>query len=102
MDDLFYDEHAELEITLRNRPHWKQPGKVHFVTWRLADSLAQAQLKQLDFDRREWVRRHGSKPIDALEPAARREYCRLFHERVERWLDAGAGSCVLRQPEARK
>lgn len=38
IEDLFFDPHAELEITERDQPHWKQPGKVHFVTWRQADS----------------------------------------------------------------
>jgi putative transposase len=102
MDDLLFDERFELDITYRNRPHWKQQGKIHFVTWRLADSLAQVQLEELERDRKAWLLQHGKKPIGSLEPLARREYYRLFHERVERWLDADAGSCVLRLPGPRK
>jgi len=30
-----------------------------------------------------------------------REHHRFFRARVEQWLDAGAGSCALRMPEAR-
>jgi len=101
-DDLFFDEHADLDITWRDRPHWKQVGKVHFVTWRLADSLAQAKLKELEGDRREWMKKYGDTDIHLLEPYLRRAYYRLFHERVELWLDAGAGSCVLGQPGPRK
>ncbi|MBL0128510.1 MAG: transposase [Flavobacteriales bacterium] len=101
-ENLFFNEHEELEITRRNRPHWKQEGKVHFVTWRLADSLPQVKLRELERDRKAWRARHGDKDVRTLDPSQRREYYRLFHERVERWLDAGAGSCVLRQPIPRE
>ncbi len=96
--DLFFDERAELDITLRHRPHWKQEGKVHFVTWRQADSLAKEKIEELKRDRQDWSERNRGKELAMLAPAQRREYYRLFHERVEHWIDAGAGSCVLRQP----
>lgn len=102
MDDLFFDDREEVRITRRNRPHWQQEGKIHFVTWRLADSLAQEQLTALEQGRAAWKRKHGSKPTSEMDPLALREYYRLFHERVERWLDAGAGSCVLRYEGPRK
>lgn len=104
MDDLdfFYDERAELDITNRNRPHWKQEDKIHFVTWRQADSLAQVQLDELKRDRKEWTERHKGKAFHHLSPEERRQYYDLFHDRVERWLDAGSGSCVLRLPGPRQ
>lgn len=102
MEDLFFDEHTELDITHRDRPHWKQAGKVHFVTWRLADSLPQAKLRELELDREAWLRKYGGADVRSLDPGVRREYYRLFHERVERWLDAGVGTCVLRQPGPKK
>ena len=101
-DDLFFDERVDLTITRRDRPHWKQEGKIHFVTWRLADSLPQVKLRELERDRMAWRLKHRDKPVRSLEPAERREYYRLFHERVERWLDAGVGSCVLGKPGPRK
>lgn len=101
-DDLFFDKYAELTITYRDRPHWKQEGKVHFVTWRLADSLPQVKLRELERDRKAWMTKHQGKELYTLDLPARREYYRLFHERVERWLDAGAGSCVLRKPGPRQ
>jgi REP element-mobilizing transposase RayT len=101
-NDLFFDKRAELTITYRNRPHWKQPGKVHFVTWRLADSLAKVQLAKLKEDREAWQRRYGSQDIITLPREAQREHYRLFRTRVEEWLDAGSGSCALRMPEARQ
>ena len=65
-NDLFFDKRAELMITYRKRPHWKQPGKVHFVTWRQADSLAKVQLEQLKKDRDAWNRQYGSQDIVTL------------------------------------
>lgn len=100
--DLFFDKRRELNITYRNRPHWKQPGKVHFVTWRQADSLAKAQLEQLKKDRDIWNRQYGSQDIVTLPRDVQREHYRLFRARVEQWLDAGSGSCALRIPEARQ
>lgn len=100
--DLFFNKRAELTITYRNRPHWKQPGKVHFVTWRQADSLAKAQLAQLKKDRDIWNRLYGSQDIVTLPRDVQREHYRLFRARVEQWLDAGSGSCALRIPEARQ
>lgn len=99
--DLFYDERADLVITSRNGPHWKQAGKIHFVTWRQADSLAKEKLGELQRDRKAWLERHKGKDLSSLTSFERRAYYRLFHERVERWLDAGAGSCVLRRPGPR-
>ncbi|MEO8066555.1 MAG: transposase [Flavobacteriales bacterium] len=94
--DLFFDETANLVTTQRNLPHWQQEGKVHFVTWRQADSLPQVKLDELRHDRAAWVGRFGDKEVKDLTSVQRREYYRLFHERVEVWLDAGSGSCALK------
>ncbi len=100
MDDIFFDKHAKLTITYRDRPHWKQPGKVHFVTWRMADSLPKARLDELARDRATWIARYGPQDISSLPEEAQRAYHRLFQQRVQNWLDAGAGSCALRIPAA--
>ena len=101
IDDLFFDRSADLTITHRKRPHWKQPGKVHFVTWRQADSLAQAHLEQLRRDQDAWSRTYGAQEVGVLSLEIRRMHHRLFRARVEQWLDAGAGSCALEHPAAR-
>ncbi|MGB3527341.1 MAG: transposase [Flavobacteriales bacterium] len=100
--DLFFDESSEVRITRRNLPHWNQEGKLYFVTWRLGDSLPQVVLAQLRADRAAWLRRYGNKPLSEMEYSIQREWYRLFDHRVQVWLDAGSGSCVLRRPEARK
>jgi len=93
---------AGVEITHRNLPHWKQDGKTYFVTFRLADSLPEGKRKQLQADRDAWLARYGNTSPRDLAPADRAEYYRLFHQRVEEWLDAGAGSCTLRDPAVAK
>jgi REP element-mobilizing transposase RayT len=101
-DDLFFEEHGDVDVTRRNLPHWKQEGKLYFVTWRLADSLSKEALAQLETDRAVWVRRHGHKPIHEMPSRMKEEWYTLFHRRIQRWLDAGYGSCVLRRPEAQR
>ena len=101
MDDIFFDKCSELTITYRDRPHWKQPGKVHFVTWRMADSIPKAYREELARDRAAWTAKYGMQDIITLPQEVQREHYRLFQQRVQRWLDAGAGSCALRAPAAR-
>ena len=64
--------------------------------------LAHVQLDELKRDRKEWTARYRGKDLHHLAPNERRKYYDLFHERVERWLDAGTGSCVLRMPDPRQ
>ncbi|HEY0977194.1 MAG TPA: transposase [Flavobacteriales bacterium] len=101
-NDLFFDENSELNITHRNLPHWKQGGKLYFITWRQADSLPQEQLQELRMERAAWLNRHGKKTVQDLPAPFRNEYPRIFHHRVQTWLDAGYGSCVLLRAEARE
>ena len=100
--DPFFDEHAEVNVTRRNLPHWNQDGKLYFVTWRLGDSLPQEHLAQLEVDRAAWVRKFGDRPVKEMSPGLKEEWYKLFHRRVQGWLDAGHGSCLLRRPEARR
>ena len=66
----FYSPLAETSATTGgNLPHWEQPGKTVFVTFRLADSIP-----------REKLLRWQENEI----------------EEKEKWLDTGYGECVLR------
>ncbi len=102
LSDLFFDPFKGLEITRRDRPHWKQAGTIHFVTWRMGDSLSQVQLRELETGRRLWRLKYGSTDIRTLDFATQRAYYKLFDARVHHWLDAGAGSCALRQAGPRQ
>jgi len=76
----------------RHLPHWRQDGATYFVTFRLHDSLPQDRLRELDGLRSEWERRNPPpRSDDVLEELARDIFLR-----VNRWLDQGMGSCVLK------
>jgi REP element-mobilizing transposase RayT len=87
-------EDKPLEVYMRHLPHWRQEGATYFVTFRLDDSLPKAKLDQLAAMRHEWERLHPSPwGRDALERLARQQA-----EYLEKWLDEGMGSCLLKEP----
>jgi REP element-mobilizing transposase RayT len=87
-------EDLPLDVYVRRLPHWRQVGATYFVTFRLADSLPQSKLDELAQVRRDWERDHPP-PRDKLMVEA---LSRLQAEHVERWLDLGMGSCILKEP----
>lgn len=66
-------------------PHYDEAGVFQMITYRLADSLPKDALAQLKEELE-------SLPEDARDTARR--------QRIESWLDAGHGSCVLLHAEA--
>jgi len=95
----FYDPTALLGFYKgANLPHWRQDGTVYFVTWRTADSIPAARVKQWLAEREKWLAAHPG----AWTPEIEREYFRLFPERWEAWLDESQGACELAQPEVRR
>jgi REP element-mobilizing transposase RayT len=99
---LFFDLDADVQVTHGNLPHWTQEGKLYFVTWRLADSLPQQLLEELSAERVAWARQNGNRTLSDLSPPEKDEWYRLFHHRVQDWLDSGQGSCVLRYSESQR
>ena len=89
-----FDFANDLAVRARNLPHWRQHGVTYFVTFRLADALPAERVKLLETERKCWERLH--KP--PYSPEERYERKRLFTQRVQRWLDAGHGRCLLRRP----
>jgi|SRR5690625_1875324 len=94
---FFFNPADEIEITRGNLPHWYQKGVYYFVTFRLADSIPKEKAAELKKDRENWLKTHKNR-ID-FSKADWAEYNRLFHDRVEEWLNNGYGSCVLRNPK---
>jgi len=78
-------------------PHLSQPEVIYFVTFRLADSLPAEVIRRWKDERASWLQLHP----DPWPPEVEREYHQKFTLRLERWLDAGHGSCILRHPEMR-
>jgi carbamoylphosphate synthase large subunit/REP element-mobilizing transposase RayT len=91
-----FDEHANLQRTRRNLPHWEQEGATYFVTFRLADAVPAQLAAQWREELESWRQFHPE-PWDA---ETTQEYRRRFLQPREDWLDQGHGSCALRNPEA--
>ncbi|MES2595858.1 MAG: zinc-binding dehydrogenase, partial [Verrucomicrobiota bacterium] len=91
-----YDPNKKTEKARRNLPHWEQEGVTQFVTFRQADAIAQEKLDQWVKERETWLQTHPQ-PWDFETEEL---YQRLFSERMEEWLDQGAGSCLLAREDA--
>ncbi|MEY2540177.1 MAG: valyl-tRNA synthetase [Verrucomicrobiota bacterium] len=87
-----FDEFSDVEVTQRRLPHWEQEAATYFVTFRLADSLPAAKLAELEEERSRWLALHR----EPWSESDKREYYERFSKRIEEWLDAGYGSCTLR------
>jgi len=96
-DIYFFNPVDDLEIYYGDLPHWRQEGVVYFVTFRLSDSLPQSKLKELDESRALWIKTHRHKRRHEFTKEDRRTYNFLFHERIEKWMEAGYGSCILKE-----
>ena len=94
----FFAERAEVERHRRHLPHWGQDGVLCFVTFRLADSLPAAKLAEWKVEKEDWLKRHP----DPWGEEERKEYLARFPYRLEKWLDAGHGECLLRGDAARR
>ena len=94
----FYTGRGMVLATRANLPHWNKSSTASFVTFRLADALPQEKLLKLEESRTAWLAAHPQ-PWDV---ETTKEYFSTFDETVQSWLDAGYGSCVLRNAECRR
>ncbi|MEM7697045.1 MAG: transposase [Verrucomicrobiota bacterium] len=69
----------------RSLPHWRQQGATYAVTYRLADSLPQSAIEEIEND-----------SLREADPDLAR------HRLRESYLDKGLGSCVLSRNEIRE
>ncbi len=82
----------------RYLPHWSRQGATYAVTFRLADAVASEVSESWRLQREqviEQARRQGRELTDA----ERIELHRLHSEKIEAFLDAGHGECLLRDPQ---
>ena len=93
----FFNEYVEVRKTGGKLPHWEQPGATYFLTWRLADSIPEELMVKWRRGRDGWLLANP-KPWDAGQEA---DYHRIFSMEVERLMDKGHGSCVLREKRLR-
>lgn len=94
----FFDPKEPVGLLGGNLPHWRQNGVTYYVTFRLGDSMPRRMLWLWYRERQEWLAKHPL-PHTSAEKA---EYYARFVARIERWLDAGHGSCVLGDSRHRK
>ena len=93
----FFDRSAHTDDLAGNLPHWRQTEVVYFVTFRLTDALPAEKTRSWNAERARWLADHPEPRTPMLEA----EFHRRFTARMNAWLDAGHGSCVLRDPQAR-
>jgi leucyl-tRNA synthetase len=93
-----FKETSETNITRHKLPHWQQGEAACFVTWRLDDSLPKDKLEQWETERIAWLNTNPQPWSDETE----KDYHQRFSDRLDEWLDAGSGSCVLKTPEIRE
>ncbi|MBC7368416.1 MAG: transposase [Undibacterium sp.] len=92
----YFNPLSEIDIrTGGNLPHWEQGPVWYFVTFRLADALPPDVVEKIQQQREQWRRTHDLKNLSREKLS---EYHQLFSERYDQLLNAGSGSCVLRDP----
>lgn len=94
----YFSRLSDTVVSAGKLPHWEQSGVTTFVTFRLADSMPQKELDQLRGEQEEWLAEH---PLP-WDEATQREHDELFSAQIEKWLDAGYGECILRDPDVRR
>lgn len=94
-EPTYFNPWGEIVTTKNRLPHWQQTAATYFVTWRLADSIPAEVLKQHYSDRQAWLKMNP----EPWESSKEKEYHQKFSSNIDKWLDAGHGSCLLRKPE---
>ena len=92
----------------RHLPHWRQDGACYFVTWRLNDSIPENILQVWKEERAAWFAAHGISvnlhgdewrvAYEKISLEERRRFEKSYHHKLNECLDAGHGSCSLRDP----
>ena len=91
----FFDPTQPVTTALHSHLHLQQGAVPCFVTWRPADSLAQATLRKWKAEQDEWLRANP-KPWDLKTEL---NYLHRYERGINRRLRQGIGSCLLRDPE---
>jgi REP element-mobilizing transposase RayT len=107
MDWELFDPDDEVRLTAGRLPHWFQPGRLYFITFRTDDSLPTSVVTLWLRRRDDWLRRQGIDPqsshwqarFELLPARLRRQFHEMFSGEFLAHLDRGHGDCVLRRPE---
>ena len=77
-------------------PHWTKNGGIYSITYRLADSVPQDVVDEWKAEKERIEARAARQQISLREEA---ELKRLMSDRVDALLDAGKGSCILKEEQ---
>ncbi len=82
----------------RYLPHWTSQGAIYTVIFRLADAVPGEVAKSWRIERQQVIERaqQQGRPLTQLDHI---ELHRLQSEKIESFLDAGHGECLLRDPQ---
>ena len=75
-------------------PHWTAEGVIYHICFRLADSVPMEKQKEWIEERRAFAEKRRAGIVFSDEDIARLRY--LYSEKIEKYLDSGYGSCLLR------
>lgn len=101
-----FDERGDVRIYHHGiLPHWRQAECTYFVTFRQDDALPASVVREIEYERQQWLKHRG---IDLNDPLWRSAFARLSSEdqrvyeqlvgtRINEHLDVGYGSCALRR-----
>ncbi|MDB5323130.1 MAG: dinG [Phycisphaerales bacterium] len=79
-------------------PHWTKSGSVYAITFRLADSMPKHVLAAWRSER-DAIIQNAKQQGRALTTTEDQRLRDLFSEKVETFLDNGAGECLLKYPQ---
>jgi len=110
-----FDERRDVRVYYPGiLPHWRQDGCTYFVTYRLADALPESVIREFEYERELWFQHRGiditkykggavvlKEVAGRLSKADQQLYARTMATKLHKYLDAGHGSCHLRNPEIR-
>jgi hypothetical protein len=80
----YFNSSEEILAHHGHLPHWRQEGKLYFITSRLADSMPKEKLREWRDERLRWLENHGlrdSDELDSLPEAERHEFHSTFTAR---------------------
>lgn len=89
---------GDVKIRQRRLPHLEISNGIYFITFRLADSIPQSVLREIEIERQNFLAKI-KKLNRELTPAESLRANELFSDRIELFLDKGIGSCHLANPE---
>ena len=89
----FLNKKDPIAIWGTHLPHWYQPEKTVFITFRLADSLPASKRKEITIELL-----NIEEEINKENKKARQK---AIMNKMEQWLNNGYGSCLLAQSEIR-